>query len=734
MTRQIDFAGWGGENFCNFIEPVSMKVDPGKIVLITGPNGIGKTTLFEILSYVLYGVTSKGLKGEDVVNERTLENCFTWGEFAIGEDKYRTERYCKHKKFKNNVVLYKNDFEQPFKVGHTEVRAEIDRVFMPHKLFMNIFFFSQKVKSFFTELQDADQKEIFRKVLGLDDYVFYYKEVSKRYDLAESEVTKVKNNQIVTTKLIEDCGFNIVKLERLKTEFYEKKEKEIAEIMIDISLLENKVSGLEFTLAEFPEEIFQKDLGFVNQKISDIENRKRLIEVEYEKKKTEISMKKNEKVHLLTSEMMEKEKEETKKMNDSINFIRQCHNDEALSHSKEVAEINQAISSLKSEIEKNGLIASMALREKQEIEKNVFEKSISVCPTCYQEISDEIKEKLKDKVKELNDKYVSLINKNSENGFSAKELFSKLDRRSDKFTEKVKELTQRTNKIKEDFQGVLIDLKSRLSVAFKKLDEIELAQVKVVEGEMIKEQSALPPVDKLLEERNSLALLIEKSKKIQSEISNVKSVIEVKKGFLSYKEAEQFDESQIISSKQRLSKLYADLAILSQELSELEVKMKRYTIVKKMFSPTGIPSMLIDDSVPFINETVSKYLEQISGGRYVVSFDTVRETKGGELRDKIGINVLDTVTLASSRAKLSGGQTRIIDIATILTLASLQSVMRDVKINLMLFDEIFDSLDDNNITYVARVLKTVASDKAIFIISHRHIDLIEADEVIRLEG
>jgi DNA repair exonuclease SbcCD ATPase subunit len=732
MPRQIDFTGWGGENFCNFIEPISMKVDPGKIVLITGPNGIGKTTLFEILSYVLYGVTSKGLKGEDVVNERTLENCSTWGEFIISGDKYRAERYCKHKKFKSNVILYKND--QEYRVGYTEVKAEIDRIFMPHKLFMNIFFFSQKVKSFFTELQDADQKEIFRKVLGLDDYVLYYKEVTKRYDETEKEVTKVKNNQIVTTKLIEDCGFSIVRLERLKTEFYEKKEKEIADIIIVISSLESKVSNLEFALAEFPEEVFQKDLGFVNQKISDIENRKRLIEAEYEKKKTEISMKKNEKVHLLTSEMMEKEKEETKKMNDSISFVRQCHNDETLSHNKEVAEINQAISSLKSEIEKNGLIASMALKEKQEIERNVFEKSISICPTCYQEISDEIKEKLKNKVKELSDKYVSLINKNSGNEFSAKELFSKIDRRSDDFSKKVKELTQRTNKIKEDFQGVLIDLKGRLSVAFKKLDEIELSQIKEIEGEMIKQISTLPPVDKLLEERNSLNLLIEKSRKLQSEISGVKSEVETKKGLLSYKQAEQFDEGEIISSKQRFNKLHADLAKLSQELVDLEVKMKRYSVVKKMFSPTGIPSMLIDDSVPFINETVSKYLEQISGGRYVVSFDTVRETKGGELRDKIGINVLDTVTLASSRSKLSGGQTRIIDIATILTLASLQSVMRDVKINLMLFDEIFDSLDDNNITYVARVLKTVTTDKAIFIISHRHIDLIEADEVIRLEG
>jgi len=732
MPRQIDFLGWGGENFCNFIEPISIKVDAGKVVLITGPNGVGKTTLFEILSYVLYGVTSKGLKGEDVVNERTLEDCSTWAEFAIGEDKYRGERYCKHKKFKNNVILFKNGEES--KVGYTEVKAEIDRIFMPHKLFMNLLFFSQKVKSFFTELQDADQKEIFRKVLGLDDYLLYNKEVSKRFDLAEAEVTKIKNNQIITTKLIEDSAFNIVRLERLKNEFYEKKEQEVVNIAATISSLEKKMSDLEFNLAEFPEELLQKELSFVNQKISDIENRRKLIEAEYEKKKTEISMRKTQKKHEIESEMLEKEKVELKRANDLITSLQQVYNDYKLSYNRELAANDQEIASLKSRIDKNNLVKDMAVVEMKDIEKNVFEKSISVCPTCYQEISDEIKEKLKKKVQELDSKCISLENDNDKIEEEILVYFSNKLEATKKFNKETKKFNDDIAKANEDSQLMVLDLRSRLSIAFIKLSEIELAQVKVVEEEMIKEESALPPVDKLLEERNSFISLIEKSKKIQSEISSVRSEVETQKGLLSYKRAEQFDEGQIISGKQRLSKLYADLAVLSQELDDVEVKMKRYSIIKKMFSPTGIPSMLIDDSIPFINETVSKYLEQISGGRYIVSFDTVRETKGGDLRDKIAINVLDTTTLASSRAKLSGGQTRIIDIATILTLSSLQSVMKDVKINLLLFDEIFDSLDDNNITYVARVLKNAASDKAIFIISHRHIDLIEADEVIRLEG
>ena len=52
--------------------------------------------------------------------------------------------------------------------------------------------------------------------------------------------------------------------------------------------------------------------------------------------------------------------------------------------------------------------------------------------------------------------------------------------------------------------------------------------------------------------------------------------------------------------------------------------------------------------------------------------------------------------------------------------------------NILLLDEILDCLDDDNIGYVSKLLRTLVKDKSITIISHRHIDSIEADEVLRL--
>ena len=201
---------------------------------------------------------------------------------------------------------------------------------------------------------------------------------------------------------------------------------------------------------------------------------------------------------------------------------------------------------------------------------------------------------------------------------------------------------------------------------------------------------------------------------------------------LKAKQSLEFDDSQIFFYEKKKR----DLEIEQKDINTAtKVTLNQLEVTefwKSAFSSAGIPSMLIDEAVPFMNKQVAIYLDKLTNGRYIVSFDTLAETKGGEFRDKISVNVLDTYTRASSRIQLSGGQTRIIDIATILTLGDLQSNIQEVNFNILLFDEIFDSLDEENIGFVSKVLSTMKVGKSIYLISHRHEDQLEADEVLTL--
>ena len=172
--REIEFTKAGMENFCLYKNLMEYYFPNDKVRLITGPNGVGKTTIFDCIPFTAFGITTKGLKGDDVVNNEVGKNCRTYFEFKsiIGDitDNYRVERYVKDSKFGDTVLLYKNDFTKPYKKGQREVLPVIEEVFIPQKLFMNTILFGQKVKDFFTDLGDADKKEIFRKVLQLDPH------------------------------------------------------------------------------------------------------------------------------------------------------------------------------------------------------------------------------------------------------------------------------------------------------------------------------------------------------------------------------------------------------------------------------------------------------------------------------------------------------------------------------------------------------------------------------------
>ena len=161
-------------------------------------------------------------------------------------------------------------------------------------------------------------------------------------------------------------------------------------------------------------------------------------------------------------------------------------------------------------------------------------------------------------------------------------------------------------------------------------------------------------------------------------------------------------------------------------MKQIEKEIKIIEFWKKEgFSSSGIPSMLIDDSIPFMNKKVSEYCDKIAGGRYIVSFDTLKPDKDQKVfKDKINVEIFDTVTKSNKRVKFSGGQTRIVDIATILTLRDLQANFQNMKINILLFDEIFDSLDDENIGYVSKLLKLVAKDTCVVIVSHRRNNFV----------
>jgi DNA repair exonuclease SbcCD ATPase subunit len=725
--RKIIFEKVGMKNFGPYIDPLEFKIKDGVLTLITGPNGIGKTMSLDAFSYTLYGITSKGARGDDVVNNIIGKNCHTWVNFKDDNDTYSVNRYHKHSKFRNTVLLSKNG-EEPYKKGQKEVLPEIERLILPRQLFMNTIMFAQKVKDFFTDLGDADKKEIFRKVLRLEDYVLYYNSAKAKLDLMNEKITESKNQIAVKLSLKEEAKFQIEDQKLLAKEFVknqkdqviEFKKKQQANNMIlnkwkeTIKELKDNDLNMESILTEIATTTNElKNIG------SALDTKKQKINSEALQKESEIKDEANKLQTQIVDDFKKmvaylqqgKDKEEKKLTEKHLLLIdsRSKNREDLLTLKGKETVLNESI---------------------DEMADSVLSAKLTICPTCEQKITEETRGLLLKKRELLISQKAKIVNDLGSKYEKEKEISKQLEDFLKQSGESSKQLDIKIEECNLDEEKKKNECQNKLNNSIAQIQEI----VKRLEEEL-KQKFADKRIDLEIElkklKANKLGIEI-----IKDDISNQEKMINNLQNDIAQVDRDidriqksEFDTTILNSTRQRIVDLDRQLNIINNGTFELEKLHKIISFWKEGFSSRGIPSMLIDDSIPFMNERVSYYLEKISNGRYIVSFDTLDETKSGEFRDKISVKVVDTETKANKRVQLSGGQTRLIDIATILTLGDLQSNVQEVSFNILLFDEIFDSLDDTNVEFVSKVLRILTNDRSVFVISHKHVDQLEADDV-----
>ena len=726
--RNVNFIEVGMENFGPYIDPMILEFPNNSLTLLTGPNGIGKTMALDALSFTLFGSTSKGARGDDVVNNVVGRNCHTWNIFYVDDDKYEVNRYHKYTKLGNTVTISKNG-AKPYKKGHKETLPEIERLLCPKKSFMNTLMFGQKVKDFFTDLVDSDKKDIFRKILNLSRYQRFYDRAKQVIDEIKESTTALINETTISQKLMIDAGEQLEILNKKKKEFLVEKDTNIK--VLSQSLVTNKK-----LLDQWKDKLEQ--LKSKQQDWKDLENR--LLELEAQEEKID-SEKEHEEDHLINQKELKVAEVKTEGEK-AINEINLTYHKKVQDKKDYFTNIQENLSrEVEQKLEdKNKLDIYMNKHEDYKINAEIQSDELLAglhndnCPTCLQDITEECKDILRKKIKEFND-----------NASKAKQTIeTEFKPARKKLLQEVQKLVEKKEKAKEVLKVDLKDLElfclqeqqesdHKLNNVLNKVDELSDQHLRSIKQ---KYQDQLKPI---YEERDKLAMVARKHQTLQTEVDEVEMTITTiertviqKTLDLKAKEVLEFDEGQISSYRKKIRDLKMNLANIKMELKVNEEDLQMFEFWKSAFSPSGIPSMLIDEAVPFMNVKVAEYLDKLTNGRYIVSFDTLAETKGGEFRDKISVNVLDTHTRACSRIQLSGGQTRIIDIATILTLGDLQSNIQDVSFNILLFDEIFDSLDEENIGFVSKVLSNMKLGKSIYLISHRHEDQLEADEVLTL--
>jgi DNA repair exonuclease SbcCD ATPase subunit len=193
-----------------------------------------------------------------------------------------------------------------------------------------------------------------------------------------------------------------------------------------------------------------------------------------------------------------------------------------------------------------------------------------------------------------------------------------------------------------------------------------------------------------------------------------------------------YDDTQIQKLNSDISDNETTLKRFIDKKKEIQREIKIVEFWKESFSDTGIKSMLIDMAIPHMNESVAAALEKIVPGMFTVSFDTLKMTKSGDVRDKFNVNILHNIKGTNSHKKLSGGEKRLVDLCCMEALNSLAERLYDKKIHNVFYDEVLDSLDDDSCQAFGQASRILATGKNITLIAHKVAENVEPDRVFTM--
>jgi DNA repair exonuclease SbcCD ATPase subunit len=588
--------------------------------------------------------------------------------------------------------------------------------------------FGQKVKDFFTDLTDTDQKAIFWKILDLLKYGHFSKTASKELDDLGSQIQSFLTKMDIANGVITNIEEQIViEIQKSKTYEIDKKVKSQG-IQETILSTKNNMKLSEDTLATLPinsindvrEKVFQSkaELDKIGE---DAGNIKKTIETEAFQKVNELTTTKDEKLkeiaviyQNLSIEVTDKKRALTDTFTESIRLITQDESVLNVEKAGEAAHISSTDDRI-TEIQKTDLAVG------------------SECPTCLGTIEGKALDHIAHIIKDLQDNVkirknnVKLLDtKSNKLSLKKKKLGDKQIIELSHISTEIEELSTKKAAELKEAEDRLISVKQQIAEMANKNLRVGIKDLEEKAKEKQIEYNAAETELRLEEEKEKKKVEIEaKITKYKMTITNLE---EQNKALLE----KDFDDTTLVQSKINKKQQLKIIVESNNKSEKINEEIKRVTFWKEAFSKSGIPSMLIDDAVPLMNKSMRKYLDLLSNGRYIVTFDTQSQTKTGEYRDKFAVNVLDTKTRVKNRKQLSGGQTRLIDIATILTLRDLKRDLGGVEFNLFAFDEIFDALDDSNIGYVCGIMNNLKSNRSLLIVSHRHQDQLEADSHIQL--
>ncbi|WP_462167822.1 AAA family ATPase [Klebsiella variicola] len=250
----------------NFMALANAKVelDQRGLVLIQGvnagdssaaSNGAGKSTLMNSLMWCIYGETSHGVKGDDVLSTGHEKNCRVKVTIEDEGKRYAIIRHRKHKEFKNRLIVRGEDGDMT--KGKDSLTQEfVERLIGASKeVFMASIYASQEAMPDLPGMSDKNLKTIVEEAAGVDRLTKAYAIARERANAAAARMETTKTKMDACLSLVESAQ-NELESAKTSSEAWERDRSERLDVArADLVGAEVTLTEVEMEMRSLPEQI-----------------------------------------------------------------------------------------------------------------------------------------------------------------------------------------------------------------------------------------------------------------------------------------------------------------------------------------------------------------------------------------------------------------------------------------------------------------------------------------------
>lgn len=660
---------------------------PDGVTGIVGLNGVGKSTIFEAIAWVLYGSVAARTSADQIKREgaETTEPCRVELDFIFEDNAYRIVREMSGKSLTASATATING-----KIAATgaEVVSKYihKKLGMDFKSFFTSIFARQKELNALSSMNASERRPLILRMLGIDSLDDVIKEIKSDKRTGDVLIEKLESD------LIDENGKN--RIEKYKEEI---KHQKIKKEQINLSIKKSKTK-----IQTFNKELKNLEKDYIASKNEYEKINLKREKLSEEKTQHENKMKLQDEIKKLQNKITERQKnieKQTKKAKSFENL------DENLKEAEDrLNKIDKNLEKSIKTIEQKKTLVERIKKDIKEIERkeNKIQKMgpDAKCPTCERVLSDQHGKLLKKFKYEIikNDKEIDLFLKQIEKENTEKEKFVREEQALDKKRNYLQNQIKEKERIITTIENLSKEMKSeKTEIEHKKTLLKKIASVKfdLKEFETVKKQ-----VDMFYKKyQESLEKL-----NIKKDDSNLLKIdLEKKEG----------EEKLILQEIKNLRERIDELNEFKKRIKDEKKTIQYLGMLNEIMSSFRIH--LISRVRPILSAYASDFFDRLTNSRY----------NEIELDENYNLMVYDEGKLYSIE-RFSGGEEDLANLCIRLAISEVITERAGGIFNFIILDEIFGSQDAIRRHNIMKALNGLSSKfRQIFLITH--IDELKND-------